>query len=338
MKIWKISLAALACAALLLEGCKKDSDDSKLYLTGSLSVTVPTYVKAGFTKSFCIDSLMTVSRSDGGAIGYYFKNPSTAVYDTLVAGDGTVLEKVFTFEVPDTLGNLSLTFGAFTTDGLYYGTSTSKTFTVVKSGLDGDGSITGFVRTEGDKTYTDPRDGREYCYTNIDGTDWMRQNLAWEGAGYAYGGCDVMSDIFGRYYSWNEAQKACPEGWTLPSDADWLALGSKFGSGAEAGKDLSGLAGCLMQNLYFNGSRMWEFWRDVKITDKSGLSVMPSGYVSISGDSFENKALYEYAAFWTSDSEEGKGVLRYIYQDKDIVYRALMSESDFGSTVRCVRK
>ena len=93
-----------------------------------------------------------------------------------------------------------------------------------------------------------------------------------------------------------------------------------------------------MQNLYFNGSRMWEFWRDVKITDKSGLSVMPSGYVSISGDSFENKALYEYAAFWTSDSEEGKGVLRYIYQDKDIVYRALMSESDFGSTVRCVRK
>lgn len=166
----------------------------------------------------------------------------------------------------------------------------------------------------------------------------MRQNLAWEGAGHAYGGCDVMSDIFGRYYSWTEAQTACPDGWTLPSDADWVALGAAFGKSAEAGKDLQGLAGSLMQNLYFNGTRMWEFWRDVKITDKSGLSVMPSGYMTCDSGKFENKSLYKYAAFWTSDSENGSGVLRYIYHDKDIVYRGLMSQTDFASTVRCVRK
>lgn len=338
MKIWKISLVALSCAALLLQGCKKNSEDTKLYLSGSLSLSVPAYVSEGFTKSFCIDTLMTVTRGDGGKIGYYFKDPATSVYDTLIAGDGTVRKKVFSFEVPDTLGNLSLTLGAFTTDGVYYGTSTSKTFTVVKAGLDGKGSITGFMKSLGDKVYTDTRDGRKYFYTNIGGTDWMRQNLAWEGAGHAYGGCDVMSDIFGRYYSWTEAQTACPDGWTLPSDADWVALGAAFGKSAEAGKDLQGLAGSLMRNLYFNGTRMWEFWRDVKITDKSGLSVMPSGYMTCDSGKFENKSLYKYAAFWTSDSENGSGVLRYIYHDKDIVYRGLMSQTDFASTVRCVRK
>lgn len=338
MKIWKISLAAVSLSALLLQGCKKDSDSSKLYMDGSLSITVPTYVTEGFTKSFNIDTLMTVTRGDGGAVGYYFKDPATAVYDTLVAGDGTVLKKVFTFEIPDTIGNLSITLGAFTTDGIYYGTSTSKTFTAVKSGFDGDGSITGFTKYLTDKVFTDPRDGCKYYYRNISGTDWMRQNLAWAGAGHAYGGCDVMSDIFGRYYSWAEAQTACPEGWTLPSDEDWAALGREFGKSSEAGKDLQGLAGSLMQNLYFNGTRMWEFWRDVKITDKSGLSVMPSGYMVLDGDKFENKSLYKYAAFWTSDSEDGRGVLRYIYQDKDVVYRGLMSATDFGATVRCVRK
>ncbi len=339
MKFWRISLFALLAAVLTLPGCKKDSEDSKSYLSGSLSLNLPTYVAPGYTKTFKVDTLMTLSRSDGGTIGYYFKDPATAAYDTLVLADGTVRSEYYSFEVPDTLGNLSLTFGAYTTDGKYYGSSKSATFTVVKAGLDGDGSITGFTRTESDGSFIDARDGREYCYINIDGTDWMRQNLAWEGAGTAYGGCDVMSDIFGRYYTWEQALTACPEGWTLPSDEDWVALGRKFGSNAAAGEDIEGLAGKVMENLYFNGTRMWEFWRDVKITDKARLSVMPSGYVTMSGsEDYEYSAIYKYAAFWTSDMVGKEAVLRYIYQDKDIVFCDPVSATDFGATVRCVRK
>ena len=338
MKFCRISLAALLAAVLVLPGCKKDSDDTKDYLTGSLSLSLPTYVGAGYTKTFKVDSLMTLSREDGGTIGYCFKNSITGIYDTLVLADGTIREHYYTLEVPDTVGNLTLTFAAFTDDDVYYGSSKMATYTVVKPGLDGNGSITGFTVDQADATFTDPRDGREYYYTDIDGTDWMRQNLAWEGAGTAYGGCDVMSDIFGRYYSWKEAKTACPEGWTLPSDEDWVALGRKYGTDAASGKDLSGLAGDVMQNLYFNGTRMWEFWRDVKITDKSRLSVMPSGYVTVSDGRYEYLEIYKYAAFWTSDSVGDDALLRYIYQDKDIVYRALMSSTDFAASVRCVRK
>jgi len=30
-------------------------------------------------------------------------------------------------------------------------------------------------------------------------------------------------------------------------------------------------------------------------------------------------------------------VCRYIYQDKDIVYRGRLSKTDFGASVRCVK-
>ncbi len=338
MKFWKISFFALLAVCLLLPGCKKDTETSKSYLSGSLSLSMPSFVAPGYSKTFDVKELMTLSRDDDGTIGYYFKDPATLVYDTLVLADGTVRKQYYTVEVPDTLGKLSLTFGAFTDDGIYYGSSAAVSFTVVKPGLDGKGSITGFTRTFTDGTFTDSRDGRTYCYTDIDGTDWMRHNLAWEGAGIAYADCDIMSDIYGRYYTYDEALTACPEGWTLPSDEDWVALGRKYGSDAASGKDLEGLAGNLMANLYFNGERMWEFWRGVKITDNSRLSVMPSGYFLIAGDIHTNDALNKYAAFWTSDKDGEYGVVRYIYQDTDTVYRGLMPASDFAVSVRCVRK
>ena len=338
MKFSKISLFALLAVCAVLPGCKKDSETSKSYLSGSLSLSMPSFVAPGYTKTFDIEELMTLSREDGGTIGYYFKAPVTSVYDTLVLADGTVRKRYYTVEVPDSLGKQSLTLGAFTDDDIYYGSSAAVSFTVVKAGLDNKGSITGFTHALTDGSFTDPRDGRLYYTTTIDGTEWMRHNLAWEGSGIAYGSCDVMSDIFGRYYTWEEAQTACPEGWSLPTDEDWVAVGRKYGSGAASGKDLEGLAGNVMENLYFNGERMWEFWRGVKITDKSRLSVMPSGYFLIKGDVYTNDALNEYAAFWTSDKVGEDGVLRYIYEDKDTVYRGLMSTTDFAASVRCVRK
>ncbi len=338
MKFSKISLFALLAVCLVLPGCKKDSDTSKIYLDGSISLSMPSFVAPGYTKTFDIEELMTLSRDDDGTIGYYFKDPATSVYDTLVLADGTVRKRYYTVEIPDTLGKLSLTLGAFTDDGIYYGSSAAVSFTVVKAGLDGKGSITGFTRYLADGSFTDPRDGRLYYTTTIDGTEWMRHNLAWEGAGIAYGSCDVMSDIYGRYYTWEEAQTACPEGWTLPSDEDWVAVGRVYGSDAASGKDLKGLAGNVMENLYFNGERMWEFWRGVKITDKSRLSVMPSGYFLIRDEVYTNDALNEYAVFWTSDKVEEDGVMRYIFQDQDTVYRGLMSTTDFAASVRCIRK
>jgi len=337
MKFWRFSLIALLAASMAFQGCKDKEEETKEYLTGKLSFDFPTYVEPGFTKDYEIDSLMTLSREDGGAIGYYFINPMTGKRDTLVSGEGTILKHKFTVEVPDTIANLNTGIGAFCLEE-YYGTSKSVTFTIVKKGLDGKGSITNFKSESDEKFFIDDRDSRKYYYTDIDGVSWMRQNLAWEGAGVGFKGYDVMSDIFGRFYTWEEAVSACPQGWTLPSDEDWVALGKKFGTFAETGKDIQGLAGDIMGDIYFNDTKMWEFWRGVKITDNARLSVMPVGFASIAGGRYEFSDVYTYAAFWTSRDEGNSAGLRYIYEDKDIVYYGKLPKKDFAASVRCVKK
>lgn len=344
MKLLKTLLPAALLAAMIY-GCEKTDSTAKDFLDGELEVTMPEYVGPGFSKSFDVQSMMTASRADGGPLGYYFKNPFTEKSDTVVSQAGEILIPVYTVTVSDTLGPVTLVFGAASNDK-YYGTTAECEMTVVKSGLDGNGSITNFSFYDGDQLYTDSRDGelRNYWYTRCGDTYWMRTNMAWQGAGFSYVGCAVMDDVFGRYYSWEDAQNACPEGWRLPSDEDWLELAEEFGAGGAPDSDLRGLAGALMADLYFNGTKMWEYWPGVKVTDASHLSVMPAGYALISDDDFSFNEVYSYAAFWTSedvdkdgDGYKDKGVYRYIYEDKDIVYHGYADKNDFLASVRCVK-
>lgn len=334
MKLHSILLPALLAAALAaVPGCKKNDTTTKA-LSGYLSVELPPYMGCGETKTFLIDSLMTLICPDGELIGYYFYDEETKIADTLVTPDGTVRKRYYTYTAPSIMGDAKLTLAGFMSkDSKYSGFSTSYTTTVVSPGLSGTGSITGFD-TFGSFTFEDPRDDKEYYYSMIGELDWMRQNLAWTGAGVPFHGCAVMTDVFGRYYSWEDAQTACPPGWRLPTDAEVVALQEN----AVANKDIPGLAGKLMADLYFNEKRMWEYWRDVKITDELCFSAMPTGYGTASDSSYEFSGDYEYAVFWTSDEEDGLGICRYIYQNKDIVYRGRMSKTDFVASVRCVRE
>ena len=332
MKLNNILLPALLVAALaILPGCKKENTETKT-LSGYLSVELPPYMGGGETKTFMIDTLMTLICPDGETIGYYFRDETTQSNDTLVTADGKILKHYYTYTAPSTKGDAKLTLAGFMgKDSKYSGFSTSYTTTVVFPGLSGSGSITGFDK-EGSWTYRDFRDGRTYYCSIIGDLFWMRQNLAWDEAGVPFEGCGVMTDVFGRYYTWEEAQTACPNGWRLPTDAEVAALQEN----AAASKDIPGLAGKLMADLYFNDTRMWEYWRDVKITDELCFSAIPVGYGLVAEGSYDFQGDFEYAVFWTSDEEDGYGICRYIYQNKDIVYRGRMSKTDFVAPVRCV--
>ena len=335
MRFWRILLPAV----LLLADCKDDEDDVYEYHTGTLSLVIPEFVQPGYTKTFCIDSLKKASRPDGGPIGYYFRDPVARKVDTLVTSNGLVLKDTFTFTASDSLATLTVTLGSFS--DIYFGIYATPSYTIVKPGTDGEGSLTGYVIADADedKRFVDSRDNREYLYSDIDGVHWMRQNLAWEGAGQPLLGCSAASDVFGRYYTWEEAQEACPPGWNLPSDEDWKAVGRKYGTIDEvSGGNIKGIAGYLMEDIYFNRKKMWEFWPDVKISNKLGLSVIPVGYAVVSEGDYTFKSMYKYAAFWTSDTYEGDGVYRYIYENKDYVFMGTADKRDFAASVRCVRK
>ena len=334
MKLNSILLPALVVAALAsVPGCKKDDTTTKT-LEGYLSLNLPAYMAGGESKTFMIDTLMTLICPDDEPIGYYLYDAQTKIYDTLVTSSGQILKHYYTFTAPDHIGAAKLVLGGFLAPTSQYSSfSTSASTSVVFPGLSGDGSITGFDK-DGSLTFQDARDGKDYYYTTIGGVDWMRQNLAWAKTGVSLAGCEVMTDVFGRYYTWEEAQTACPAGWRLPTDAEVTALQTN----AQAASDIPGLAGKLMGDLYFNGTKMWEYWPEVKITDELRFSTIPVGYGTGSEKSFQFQGIFEYAVFWTSDEEEDLGVCRYIYQSKDIVFRGLMSKTEFVAPVRCVRK
>lgn len=342
MKISRILFAgALVTAFVLLASCKKETESTtRDYLDGSLSLVMPKFMKPGDTKSFSIDTLINkVSRPDGEPIAFYFNNHYRETVDTVVSATGEILVPVYTVTVTDTLGPVTLVFAALASDD-YYGSVAEAETEVVVPGFNGSASITNYTVPASQGLYTDIRGERmkNYNYVRVGNTFWMRANLAWKGAGVSYEGCDVMDDIFGRYYSWEEAQTACPTGWRLPSDAEWLELAGLYGEGGEPASDLRGLAGNLMVDAYFNGNKMWEYWPDVKVTDRTSISIMPTGY-AVPGlqQDYDFKELYSYAALWTSGEQDGKGEFRYIYVDKDIVYRGLADKTGFLANVRCVR-
>lgn len=99
-----------------------------------------------------------------------------------------------------------------------------------------------------------------------------------------------------------------------------------------------------MANAKFLGTRMWEYWPQVKITNKTGFSALPVGYATDSGKSPKFTGINNYAVFWTSDSEsEETGLCRYIYVKQMMCLsvrgtRNLSGPPSGASRTNCFRK
>lgn len=66
-----------------------------------------------------------------------------------------------------------------------------------------------------------------------DGKRWTTRNLNVDvSPSYCYDNAEANCRIYGRLYTWESAQRACPllgARWRLPTDAEWRALALRFG-------------------------------------------------------------------------------------------------------------
>ena len=172
--------------------------------------------------------------------------------------------------------------------------------------------------------FKDPRDKQTYRTVKIAGLEWLGDNLNYKTAGsFCYKDEDDQCMVFGRLYTWDAAQKACPAGFRLPTHADfeslWTAAGADFN------------AGYLIKADYgWSG--------DTNGNDTLKFSAMPAGN-RFDDETYGNTA--KFAFFWSADdTSEGvpAGSARVWYLTrKSMAFGYMSKPKNFGFSVRCVR-
>ncbi|MBR2747835.1 MAG: hypothetical protein IKD95_05750 [Bacteroidales bacterium] len=321
MKKHFLLYTTLILAAFAAASCKKDDEKTEIkpYLYG-LDFDLATFARPDDTFTLTPYGVYTGDGKDIEKIAYKWK---------WKLNDGEyseVSEENFTFTVKE-IGNYTVACVASDPDEKYYSVTASKVIIVIDPTLGKTLNGTGISAT--DEHISDGRDAvgeNEYYFTHIGDLDWFRNNLAYKGSGIAYEDSDVTSYPLGRYYTWDEAMTACPDGWRLPTDEEWALLGTDSGP--------------LTCDAYLNSKRMWDFWPDVYRTNETGLAIIPAGYALPAITSPTYKRLYDYAAFWTateSAADSRMAAYRYIFVEENQVRSTYAEKGSLALSVRCVR-
>ncbi len=191
-------------------------------------------------------------------------------------------------------------------------------------------------------TFIDDRDGNEYHYITIANQTWMAENLKYlpsvnqvsdgsitEAKYYVYGynGTDVNEakqeanyQIYGVLYNWSAGQNACPNGWHLPSNAEWLELNNFLAT------DVGG-------KLKEIGTTHWNA-PNVGATNEVGFTALPGGSRNEDNEFYD---IGDYGYWWTaSQSTETLAWYYYMshaYSNANNIYYT----KELGYSVRCIK-
>jgi uncharacterized protein (TIGR02145 family) len=173
---------------------------------------------------------------------------------------------------------------------------------------------------------------------------WMSANLNYVACGSkCYNHQDFNCDKYGRLYDWATAMALdascnstscasqinakhrgiCPDGWHIPSNAEWDVLFNFIGGSSTAGKYLKTTTG-------WNTS--WDYVK-VKGQDTYGFAALPGGR-SLGGNFYD---VGDYGYWWSSYEEGSSGAYGWrMYYDREFAYWYNFGKSSLSS-VRCIQ-
>lgn len=302
----KATIFTVILAAILsIPACKKtDSTDDTPSIQGlTMNVAVP-YVSVGEELVFQANtSKLSVTKGTmPGVIGLYWQ-VNSAKKDTLSRNIKSENPE-FKYRV-DTLGTYQIACYAFS-EG-FYNSSAISSF----KAIDPTNSLTGVGSTPS---------------VTIGGKEWAASNMDDSDFGTSYKNASVVDTVFGRFYTWDEAQTVCPAGWHLPTAAEWDALGNK--------------AGDLMAPAKFLSDEMWEPALGQEITNTTGFNAIPVGYLDNTASTDKFRRFGEMAAFWTASDATSDAALaqfRYLLYDNPEIMKGNGSKTSLALSVRCVK-
>jgi len=165
------------------------------------------------------------------------------------------------------------------------------------------------------------RNGNEITFISA-AADWaanttgaLRESRTASSVGYLY-----------NYAALSDSRGLCPNGWRIPSQADFEDLKTAAGGGAIAGF-----------NLKTNTSD-WSYPNELNINinnpDSLGFTALPNGYVQFDGTILGNNTV---AAFWTTTESSSSRAKSYELYANDKGMSSLDSDKRLGLSCRCVK-
>ncbi len=170
-------------------------------------------------------------------------------------------------------------------------------------------------------TMTDSRDGKVYKTIKIGTQTWLAENLSYKTTtgSFAFDLDESIAKRYGRLYDWKTATTVCPQGWHLPSNAEWNLL-TEFLEDSIAGTKVKATTGWIPSKLVGNNN--------------SGFCGLGSGYRHEDG-TFGSLGLN--ANFWSATAVDSELVWgRNLYYMSEKVNIRKYSRTNFYS-IRCVK-
>ncbi len=187
-------------------------------------------------------------------------------------------------------------------------------------------------------SFIDERDGEVYCKTTIGAQTWMAENLRYKSDSSTQNPLNPM-DIninYGRLYNFNEAQQSCPNGWHLPTDAEWKTLELFLGVHPTNLDDINERG--TGQGDQLKSKKGWQANLDTAVvgTNDYGFNALPSGERNPSFGPYYN--LGTHASFWTATEFDttGGAWMRDLSYENEKIGRLYFSQK-MGYACRCVK-
>lgn len=155
-----------------------------------------------------------------------------------------------------------------------------------------------------------------------DGKEWTISNLTVSASpSYCYDDAEQNCRRYGRMYTWESAQRACPsigDGWRLPTDAEWRQLAKRYGGVSDDSADKGRAA--------FTALR-------------SGGA---SGFNSVLGGNRSNGQYARSEAhgfYWTASDHDRDSAPYYNFAlGGQALHRQTEGEKQMAISVRCIRE
>lgn len=229
-------------------------------------------------------------------------------------------------------------------EGTGYGEVSSFTTTAPPPVTDYDGNVYTTVQI-GDQIWmaenlrvTHYRDGSAIP-TGYSNTDWSNLGDTETGAYAVYDGNASNADTYGYLYNWYavaDSRNIAPEGWHVPTDAEWKELEMALGMSQSEADDISWRGTNEGSKLAGNA----DLWRHSGLENDSefgasGFTALPSGFRVIDGSYY---GMGGRAHFWSASEYYSylawSRKLDYIGSG---VYRGNGNKGSSGFAIRCLR-